>query len=332
VRPRFFGVVFILSSALFATTLALWARSYQNDDRFSLLLHGDRYTLTSAAGRVGVNGPPPEATDPQVRRAAREVVAAMRNDQVYWTAEFRKGDRYGPACVIVNPAEPLLHTPTDQVDSQFAPDDVARPLLDALEDPDRFVSAHALLFRRRTPGARQPGFQLPSNAVPGPGVLDNESCPHGNHHREPWVELDHGGLPVTLRRWMEGDRAPVMGLDIDCHPMVGDPDATRFVAVRDAWHRRLDVQVASVPHWELAAGTGVLPLVWLGRSVRRGLARRAFRRLGRCRACGYDLRASPGRCPECGAVPPPWVRPAGSRAAGYSTSEMPPAPDSRARS
>jgi hypothetical protein len=53
-----------------------------------------------------------------------------------------------------------------------------------------------------------------------------------------------------------------------------------------------------VPLWAFAVGAALLPS-WRG--VRRW--RRSWRRPGVCRACGYDLRATPGRCPECGAVP-----------------------------
>src|SRR5436305_13959777 len=41
-----------------------------------------------------------------------------------------------------------------------------------------------------------------------------------------------------------------------------------------------------------------LALLWLERVVRRKSAVCA----GRCANCGYDLRATPDRCPECGAV------------------------------
>jgi hypothetical protein len=63
--------------------------------------------------------------------------------------------------------------------------------------------------------------------------------------------------------------------------------------------------VAQVPYWALFAALLVPPIVrqrYLGALLRR---RRARMRAGCCPACGYDLRASPDRCPECGAVPQP---------------------------
>jgi hypothetical protein len=52
---------------------------------------------------------------------------------------------------------------------------------------------------------------------------------------------------------------------------------------------------ARVPHWLFAlAFLSPLHGIWKTRRVRRRLA------AGLCAACGYDLRASKDRCPECG--------------------------------
>ena len=56
-----------------------------------------------------------------------------------------------------------------------------------------------------------------------------------------------------------------------------------------------------IPLWFITALAGVLPAVRLRRALRRRRIRRA-NAAGTCSVCGYDLRASPDRCPECGAV------------------------------
>ena len=55
-----------------------------------------------------------------------------------------------------------------------------------------------------------------------------------------------------------------------------------------------------VPLWALVLIFGVLP-TW--RAIRWLHRRRLCP--GFCRACGYDLRATPDRCPECGATASP---------------------------
>jgi hypothetical protein len=60
-------------------------------------------------------------------------------------------------------------------------------------------------------------------------------------------------------------------------------------------------RVVIVPYWLIAAVATPLPAWRVVVGVRRSRRRRRVRR-GLCAACGYDLRASAGRCPECGRV------------------------------
>ena len=55
-----------------------------------------------------------------------------------------------------------------------------------------------------------------------------------------------------------------------------------------------------IPYWAPALVTAFLS-AWC--SV-RAYRRRQRLRAGLCPSCGYDLRATPGRCPECGEVSP----------------------------
>ena len=59
------------------------------------------------------------------------------------------------------------------------------------------------------------------------------------------------------------------------------------------------LSTGAIECWKVAVPLAVLPAIWLA-----GIAaawRRSLRpRAGLCKACGYDLRASRDRCPECG--------------------------------
>ena len=58
-----------------------------------------------------------------------------------------------------------------------------------------------------------------------------------------------------------------------------------------------DVAVVVVPYWATAAASASFA------ALSCVMSRRRRRTMGLCASCGYDLRATPERCPECGIVP-----------------------------
>jgi len=55
----------------------------------------------------------------------------------------------------------------------------------------------------------------------------------------------------------------------------------------------------AAPYWFLFVVAAILPAMWIART-RRARRNRLRVEQGLCARCGYDLRASGNRCPECG--------------------------------
>ena len=112
-----------------------------------------------------------------------------------------------------------------------------------------------------------------------------------------------GDVPYRLRDWgVLRQRAEFLGFAHDAWdgwPIGSALDTSGVVLETLGWW------LLRIPYWFIAVAFGAWPLAVAGSVSRRQLVRRRLRRAaerGVCPVCGYDLRASGGRCPECGSV------------------------------
>ncbi len=105
-----------------------------------------------------------------------------------------------------------------------------------------------------------------------------------------WIRLTHQHGTLTTA-WLP-DRPPARPAFTDF------PDAPADI-LGFSFRRATIGGIASAPYWLFALAFAIAPALWYW------TARRKFRRAaaGLCPRCGYDLRATPTRCPECGAMP-----------------------------
>jgi hypothetical protein len=87
-----------------------------------------------------------------------------------------------------------------------------------------------------------------------------------------------------------------------CVPLGPDGSVLKTIPGRSpAWPYAVSTPMTCrliiVNHWWLVGLSAVLPAAWCAQFLRRW---RRVATLGLCAHCGYDLRASVDRCPECG--------------------------------
>jgi hypothetical protein len=128
---------------------------------------------------------------------------------------------------------------------------------------------------------------------------ERSQCRSAGLHVE-WFGLDHEALDgpawFFLTFWKEPSWLSKLGIHYG-HFVAPAPTDEPLPATSDPnpWHYHM----VGVPFWLLIL---VFAMPWL-RAGLGWIRRRSLTRAGRCPKCGYDLRATPTRCPECGSIP-----------------------------
>jgi len=113
-------------------------------------------------------------------------------------------------------------------------------------------------------------------------VVKNFASLHGTPAR-----MSHRSMP-PMSSWHNGPGVQIAGFGVFRHT---------HSEIRSGRSIGITFEAVMIPCYALVIATAATPLHWLRhRRVRKGHY---------CIECGYDLRATPDRCPECGTPPNP---------------------------
>jgi hypothetical protein len=272
-----------LSAFVFLAVTTLWVCSYSKSREIDITVRRELYILCADRGGLTLSGPP-VAPESEIVEAWRRV-SLLRNSDLRWY-------------LLRAPTPPVTFTPqpvfTAGLWSSHTPAE-ERALLRALDDPNAFVAAYVVLtigrgvstigrFEYARDGAMLydwAGLRLRCSA-------DTWAVLNWRILMQQFQQIEKSGAVINAGVWVvTGD---------PLRDSTWDADPAQRHSLRALWARRLCTARFRVPYWALLLPVVVAP-------ARRGLSRwRIVRRMKACRCptCAYDLRTTPGRCPECG--------------------------------
>jgi hypothetical protein len=160
--------------------------------------------------------------------------------------------------------------------------------------------ATAALWARSYGRERDDAARLVLDPVLGSGnaltVASSDGRVYALHY---WRGSDYAGLGASLRYTPTWQVPLFASMLTRSRSFLGFSLASVPPGDTSSYRQMVPLRVLVIPHAAAVALFAVGPAgLWY---CRRISTRR--RRTGQCPGCGYDLRATPERCPECGAVP-----------------------------